>query len=313
MKEGVICLGEALVDFIPTDQTNITYEKCPGGAPANVAVGLAKLGVDTAFIGKVGHDGLGFFLKETLKDYGVNISGMFLTDTKKTGLTFVQLEKNGERDFEFYIQPSADQFLEREDIGEAMFQGKKILHIGSISMITEPARSATKKAVQEAKQAGLLISYDPNLRLKLWNRKQEAQATIISMLFETDILKVSQEELTFITDERNIEEGIHSLSKFDIPLIFVTLGAKGCIVSFANRSIQVPSMKVVPVDTTGAGDAFVSGALYGLSQSMKNLRSLNETEVFEITRFANISGALATKEKGAMSALPGLDYIIRNR
>ncbi|MGX1982132.1 aminoimidazole riboside kinase [Thermolongibacillus altinsuensis] len=309
MKKGIISLGEALIDFIPLDATNTVYQKSPGGAPANVAVGVARLGAKSTFLGKVGKDVLGTFLKETLEAYGVNTSFMLLSKEVRTGVVFVTLAENGERSFDFYINPSADRFLEENEIDESIFHQHKILHIGSISLISEPARSATKKAVSLAKENGMIVSYDPNLRLGLWESEGQAREMIISMLPKADVLKISEEELEFITGEKEIEKGIDALSSYNIPLIFVTLGAKGSYVFTKEGSVFIPALKVEAVDTTGAGDAFVSGILYCLNEYEGTLDSLTLQEVERMARFASVSGALAASTKGAMTALPTLQQV----
>jgi fructokinase len=311
MEKGIICLGEALIDFIPLDKTNMTYQKCPGGAPANVSVGLAKLGAKSTFVGKVGRDVLGHFLKETLEEYKVDTSSMLLADDVRTGIVFVTLSEDGERDFTFYIDPSADRFLKEEEIDKALFQNNKIFHFGSISLISEPSESATLKAVQYAKEAGLLISYDPNLRLNLWESETVARKAIISMLPQADVLKISEEELHFITGQKKTEEGIKWLSQYDIPLIFVTMGSEGSYVFTKQFHVKIPAMKVQAVDTTGAGDAFVSGFLYCLNESTTELSILTKEEIEQMTRFASASGGLAASKKGAMTALPSLDEVHR--
>lgn len=309
MQKGIISLGEALIDFIPTDKTNTTYHKSPGGAPANVAVGLARLGVHSTFLGKVGNDVLGKFLEETLRDYGVNTEQMKFTSDVRTGITFVSNDADGERSFEFFINPSADRFLEASEIDEDILKEHKILHFGSISMIDEPAKQATYHAVQIAKEHNMLISYDPNLRLGLWETEEKARETIISMLKETDVLKVSDEELAFVTGEADIAAGVKALESYDIPFIIVTLGADGCYVYTKEGSQHVPAMKVKAVDTTGAGDAFVSGILYSLEQSTTDIQQLTVEEATKMARFAAVSGALAAATKGAMTALPTLEEV----
>ncbi|HEX7064006.1 MAG TPA: aminoimidazole riboside kinase [Bacillales bacterium] len=309
MRQGIICFGEALIDFIPTDSTNLIYEKCPGGAPANVAVGLAKLGVDTMFVGKVGDDVLGKFLRQTLRDYKVDVSKMVLSDEAKTGLTFVTLDGNGERSFDFYIEPSADQLLREDEVDRAIFENRNLLHIGSISLIREPVRGATKQAIRLAKQAGMRLSFDPNIRMSLWGNEQQARDAILEVLPDVDALKISEEELVFITGSENIEKGIQALRQYEIPLIFVTCGAQGSRIFSEKGSVRVSAMKVEAVDTTGAGDAYVSGMLFGLNQVEKSLRSITEDEMERIGQFASVSGALAASQKGAMTALPVLNEV----
>ncbi|OIJ21276.1 carbohydrate kinase [Anaerobacillus alkalidiazotrophicus] len=309
MKKGVITLGEALIDFVPLDNQNITYQKCPGGAPANVAVGLARLNVKSYFLGKVGNDVLGRFLKETLTTYQVDTSYMSLTDEARTGIVFVTLAQKGERSFEFFINPSADTLLSESDIKEKIFKESKILHFGSISLISKTSDAATKKAVELAKKNNMIVSYDPNLRLSLWESEEHAKETIISMLPHTDILKISEEELMFITGENDFDESLSVLNHFNIPITVVTLGENGCYVILKGEKIHIPAIKVNAVDTTGAGDAFVSGLLYGIEKYEGAISDLTLEELKQMAEFASISGGLAASEKGAMTALPKIDKI----
>ncbi|KAA9021042.1 aminoimidazole riboside kinase [Niallia endozanthoxylica] len=307
MLNGVICIGEALIDFIPLDSENVTYQKAPGGAPANVSVGIAKLGGKAAFLGKVGNDVLGHFLLQTLSNYGVNTESMTFTDEARTGVTFVTLEPSGERDFSFYINPSADRFLRKEELDPLLFKSYKIFHFGSISLISEPSKSATLQAIKMAKEMGMLVSYDPNLRLGLWDTKNQAKETILSTLNQADILKISEEELIFLTGCDHLEEGIAKLP--NLPLILVTLGGNGCMYRFKGQIGSVLAIECKVVDTTGAGDAFVSGILYSINESVKPLTELTEQELVEVIRFASVSGGLATTKKGAMTGLPALQEI----
>jgi fructokinase len=307
--KGVLCLGEALIDFIPLDPQNLSYQKAPGGAPANVSVGIVKLGGSSTFLGKVGDDVLGHFLQETLQGYGVNTNAMILTDEARTGIVFVTLEPSGERHFSFYINPSADRFLRQEELAATVFAEHKIFHFGSISLISNPAKQATIRAVEMARERGLVVSYDPNLRLGLWDSKEQAKEAILSMLPNVDVLKVSDEELIFLTGCSTIEDGINKVEAYEIPLILVTLGKEGSLYRFKDRTRRVSAMTCEVVDTTGAGDAFVSGILYSLNESEKGLRDMTELEVAEMVRFASISGGLATTKKGAMAGLPTLQEV----
>lgn len=309
MKKGIISLGEALIDFIPTDDTNKTYHKSPGGAPANVAVGVARLGVRSTFLGKVGDDVLGEFLQETLESYGVETHQMQFSADVRTGVVFVTNAADGERSFEFYIDPSADRFLEAAEINESDLLNHKILHFGSISLIGNPAKEATEAAVKLAKENDMIVSYDPNLRLSLWKSAQHARDTIITMFGEADILKLSEEELEFVTGEKDIHKGVEQLQKYDIPLTIVTLGADGCYVFTSEGHQQVPAMKVKAIDTTGAGDAFVSGMLYSVHQYTGNIRELTLSDAARMAAFAAVSGGLAASTKGAMTALPTLQEV----
>ncbi len=304
MKQGIISLGEALIDFIPLDEQSATYQKSPGGAPANVAVGLARLGARSTFLGKVGKDLLGEYLKETLTVYGVRPNQLLMTSDVRTGVVFVTNGKEGERSFDFYIDPSADRFLEVDDIDEGDLITHKILHFGSISLISSPAKEATQHAVKVAKENGLIISYDPNIRLGLWDSEKYALETIKNML------KISDDELQFITGEKEIEAGVSNLSNaYNIPLMIITMGSEGSYVYVGGARQYVPAMKVQAVDTTGAGDAFVSGILYSINDYKGNIESISLEEAARMARFAAVSGALAASTKGAMTALPSLEEV----
>jgi len=310
MSKGIITLGEALIDFIPTDQTNMTYQKNPGGAPANVAVGAARLGARSTFLSKVGQDVLGRFLKETLTDYGVQTSHMSFSEEANTNIVFVTLDEHGERSFEFYVNPSADQKLYKNDIDEEVFQDHNVFHFGSITLIQEPSHSATEYAARKAKEAGLTVSYDPNLRMSLWDSEEHAREQMTSVLHLVDVLKISEEELEFITGDSSIEKGVAKLKeKYDLPLIFVTLGSEGSYVFTEEGSGQVDALKVDAVDTTGAGDAFVSGILYQLSERDEEIETVSVEEAADMARFASVSGGLAASSKGAMTALPELPQV----
>ncbi|MCA1029572.1 aminoimidazole riboside kinase [Bacillus timonensis] len=310
MKNGVISLGEALIDFIPLDENNLTYQKSPGGAPANVAVGVARLNTPSTFVGKVGNDVLGTFLKETLTSYGVNTTSMLQTNEAKTGVVFITLGQDGERSFDFYINPPADQFLHKNDLKEEWFESNKILHFGSISLIHEPVKAATIEAVKLAKKHGMIVSYDPNLRLGLWDNDAVAKDTIKSMLTFADVLKLSEEELEFLTGEKDIESGVAKLKEMhDIPFLLITLGAEGSYVYTASGYERVSAMKIDAVDTTGAGDAFVSGILYSVNKHIDDIHAITLDQAAAFARFASVSGGLAASTKGAMTALPTIDQV----
>lgn len=304
---GVLCFGEALIDFIPLNEDNITYHKAPGGAPANVSVGIAKLGGHATFLGKVGEDVLGRFLQETLTDYKVNTKSLMFSAEARTGLTFVTLEPSGERHFSFYIQPSADQLITKDEISAELFVNHNIFHFGSISQINEPSKSATMHAIKLAKDNNMTISYDPNYRESLWLHENDAREIILSTIPLVDVLKVSDEELTFLTGCKTIEEGIKRLP--NIPLVLITMGSNGCMYSFKEQLGHISAIKAKVIDTTGAGDAFVSGILYSLYTSQQPLQQLAVEELEAMIRFASISGGLATMKKGAMSGLPTLEEI----
>lgn len=311
-KNGLITLGEALIDFIPLDSENMIYQKSPGGAPANVAVGAARLGMKSAFIGSVGHDVLGEFIYETLMQYGVDVSCLALLDSYRTGLVFVTLDKAGERSFSFYIEDSADQFLKESAIQGNLFKENKIFHFGTISLVKDPAKSATKKAVSMAKENNMIISFDPNIRLSFWKNEELLKRTIFMMMNDVDVLKLSEEELIFLTgsdDKQSIRKWIE---EYGLSIVFLTKGNLGSLVFIKDdRSAQIQAYPVSAVDTTGAGDAYVSALLYCLNERSKPLSAITLDEAIEIARFASVSGGLAASQKGAMTALPTLEQIYR--
>ncbi|MCM2677239.1 carbohydrate kinase family protein [Alkalicoccobacillus plakortidis] len=303
-KQGIISLGEVLVDMIPLNAENTEYQKSPGGAPANVAVGLSRLGIDSYFIGAVGTDLIGHFLRKTLVEYGVNIQGLTQTALAKTPLVFVELAENGERSFEFLIDHSADQLLSTDDLAENLFQQAKILHIGSISTIQKTSRAATHKAIHLAQENGMLVSFDPNLRLSIWPDELSALEQIKALLLTSDIVKLSEEELEFLTNETDETAAVLKLKDYQIPLLIITKGEHGSSFYTNTHKVNVPTYKVEAVDTTGAGDAFVSGVLAHLHDLDDPLDSLTPETLQRIGAFAAVSGSLAASTKGAMTALP---------
>lgn len=307
--KGVVTIGEVLIDFIPMDKENSAYIKNPGGAPANVAVGVAKLGGEASFVGSVGEDLFGDYLIQVLNSYNVHTEYIQKTTKAKTQVVFVNNDEFGERSFIFYNDKGADQFLNENQISECMFDSKYIFHFGSISLIQEPTKSAVKKAVEWAKQKGIYVSFDPNVRINMWESKEEAKMEIVEMLQLTDILKISEEELEFITDEKDIHRALESLKEFNIPLILVTFGAKGSGCLYDNQLSIVDGIKVDAVDTTGAGDAFMSAMLYQLANNKLSLNQLTTSMLKDMLRFANVSGGITASSKGAIHSLPTLTEI----
>ncbi len=313
LDKKALCLGELLIDFVST-ASGVTlkdapgFEKAPGGAPANVAVGLARLGIETYFIGKVGKDAFGEFLRETLARNGVNTRFLTMTEKAKTTLAFVSLTKEGERDFVFYRDPGADTLLDQSDVTEECFQGSGVFHFGSITMTHEPACSATLKALGLAEKYGYLISFDPNLRLQLWKDPEEARFRMRQGLEKTHVLKVNEEEARFIAASESLEGALAFLQeRYRLALIAVTLGKKGCLVVSGKSRLEVPGFSVATVDTTGAGDGFVAGLLSSLYMFWKDLRDgkdIPEDALYHAARRANAVGALTTTRKGAIPALP---------
>lgn len=290
-------LGDAVVDLIPDGEHH--YLRCAGGAPANVAVGVARLGCEAGFIGRVGKDPLGKFMQETLQAEKVATEQMILDPNQRTSTVIVGLD-NGERSFTFMVNPSADQFLEVGDLPH--FGANEWLHCCSIALINNPSRATTLEAIRRVKQAGGFFSFDPNLRESLWRSLDEMKTVVNSVVAMADVLKFSEEELTLLTNTTTLEQATKAITaQYPDKLIIITLGKDGAIYHLNGESKIIAGKALQPVDTTGAGDAFVSGLLAGLSQQTD---WKNEQALTEIIRKANASGALATTAKGAMSALP---------
>ncbi|OIN67565.1 ribokinase [Exiguobacterium sp. KRL4] len=306
----IFSLGEALIDLIPLDADNLTFQKNPGGAPANVAVGLARLGADSYFLGSVGDDSMGHFLKDTLHHYGVKTDHLVFDPANKTGLVLVTNTTDGERSFEFINSYRADMSFHEKDL-PASFDEADLLHIGSISLISGDSVNATRRAIEMAKAQNVPISYDPNLRESLWADLDAARSTIRSVLPDAQIVKLAEEELIFLTGQTNLDEGAAELlAEYPIRLLAVTRGSEGSLL-YSDRSMaEINAISVDAIDTTGAGDAFMSGLLHQCA-----IRSFSfdwgEEELQDIGRFAAISGGLAASVKGAMAALPTLDEVAR--
>lgn len=302
-----ICLGELLIDFVPTvTGTGLTdapaFVKAPGGAPGNVAVGLARLGTPSAFMGKVGDDAFGHFLAATLAEAGVDVRPLVFSAAARTALAFVSLRPDGEREFMFYRHPSADMLFEPQEVDLAAIRQAKLLHFGSISLIGEPSRAATLHAVAAARAAGCLISYDPNLRLPLWPDSKSAREGLSLGLQQAQVLKISDDECAFLTGRNKLEDACKALWHEGLKLIVATRGRAGCLYFTPLFSGAVDSFSVETVDATGAGDGFVAGLLQGLLNDPGV--AANEGKLRELCRFASAVGALATTVRGAIPGLP---------
>ncbi|MCG3723795.1 aminoimidazole riboside kinase [Vibrio cincinnatiensis] len=294
--------GDAVVDLIPDSENS--YLKCPGGAPANVAVAIARLEGKASFLGRVGEDPLGRFMYKILKNEGVDTQKLLLDASKRTSTVIVDLDDSGERSFTFMVKPSADQFFHRDDIPE--FNPGEWLHFCSIALANEPSRSATFEAAQSLKTKGGFVSFDLNLREEVWTNTDEIKTTILKAIEIADVVKFSDDELMFLTDCSDLQKSLETLELSSQKLIVITQGAKGALVIFNGQQKLITGTAVTPIDTTGAGDAFVGGMLAQLSR----LEIWNEWEVIEkAISWGNACGAFATTQKGAMTALPTLNQL----
>jgi fructokinase len=303
----VVCFGEVLIDFVPTvTPTTLVdapaFKKAPGGAPANVAVGLARLGVSSAFMGKVGDDAFGRFLVNTLAEAGVDVGPVRFSSEARTALAFVSLRSDGEREFMFYRHPSADMLFAPAEVDAGVIRNAKLLHYGTISLISEPSRSATLHAIELAKDAGCIVSCDPNLRLALWPDRAAARDGLLRAIAHAQVVKLSDDELRFLTGSDDPAAAREQLWHDRLKLLVVTLGSAGCVYFTAGFEGVVVGFGVEAVDATGAGDGFVAGLLQGLLADQSDLEE--EARVRAICRTANAVGALTTTERGAIPALP---------
>lgn len=312
MRRDIVTLGEILIDFTPIKSPNgkIGFEQNAGGAPANVMAAITKLGLKTGFIGCVGEDQFGEFLIDFLKRNRIDDTDLKVSKEYNTTLAFVHLQENGDRDFSFYRNPGADQMITEDDIKESMFNDLKVFHFGSLSLTNEPSRGATLKAIKLAKEKGCLISYDPNLRPPLWESLDEAKKQILSVMESVDILKISEEELLFLTGIEEIEEGSKYLyEKYKTPLIITTLGEEGCAIRRGDQYEEVSGIKVKAVDTTGAGDSHLGAMLYQIMMQEQALKDIPFEELLKFAKFANYMAAYVTTQFGSAEIMPTYDQV----
>ncbi len=314
-KYDVTALGEILIDFTSagvSDAGQMIYERNAGGAPANVAAAVSRLGGKSAFIGKTGDDLFGDFLRKTLDLYKVETSGMRTVQCQPTTLAFVTLAPGGERSFTFYRNPGADTMISSDELDSLILKDSLFLHIGSLSMTDEPSRSASLAAVKIVKDAGGYISYDPNWREPLWEDNETGIQVMKSLLPVADIVKVSDEELFLLTGIKDYSAGAGKIMEEGAKMVLVTLGAEGVFYKTGTSEGIVGSPVVSVVDTTGAGDSFVGGLLYRLSRSpaKADMFSLNKEELESHLRFANSVASLCVTKRGGIPAMPQLSEVL---
>lgn len=310
----VIAMGELLIDFTmngKSQQDNQLFEANPGGAPCNVLAMLSQLGKSTSFLGKVGKDQFGAILRTTLGQVGIDHSHLYVDETIPTTLAFVHTLEDGDRTFSFYRNPGADIMLTEEDVVEDYIKQAKIFHFGTLSMTHEGVRKATKKALKIAKENDVLISFDPNLREPLWHSLEEAKVQMEYGFSHCDILKISDNEIQFISGYEDYDKGIKYLQdKFEIPLIFLTLGKDGSRAYYSGKKVECDGFQQKNVvDTTGAGDTFCGCVLNYILEHGMEVLTVNDLQ--ECLEFANAAAALITLNKGALSCMPDRKEILR--
>ncbi len=302
----VIAMGELLIDFTmsgQSEQGNNLFEACPGGAPCNVLALLNKMGKKTAFLGKVGKDQFGTLLRATLEDVGINTSNLLTDEQVNTTLAFVHTFPDGDREFSFYRNPGADMMLTAEEVDEEFLAKTRLFHFGTLSMTHEGVREATKKALKAAKDKGLLISFDPNLRPPLWSSLELAKEQMEYGFGFCDILKISDNEIQFVSGKEDYDEGIRYLQEtYQIPLILLTMGKDGSRAYYKGMRVERAGFQCRTIETTGAGDTFCGSSLnYILEHDFENL---TEEQLGEMLTFANAAAAIVTTRKGAIRAMP---------
>ena len=306
-KFDVVALGELLIDFTEyakSDRGNKIFEANPGGAPCNVLALLQKLGKKTAFIGKVGNDQFGRILCETINSIGIDSSNLIFDNEIPTTLAFVGKTPDGDREFSFYRNPGADMMLNADEVDEDLLKNAKIFHFGTLSMTHETVRGATISAIKKAKENGAIISLDPNLREPLWKSLDEAKTQMKAALSYCDILKISDNEIEFLTGETDFDEGVKKIrEEYDIPLICVTLGKDGSRAYYNNIKVVASGFyQENIVDTTGAGDTFCGSVLNYICEN--GLENLSEKQIEEMITFANAAASLVTTKAGAILSMP---------
>lgn len=310
----VVALGELLIDFTEngiSEQGNPVMEANPGGAPCNVLAMLQKLGHKNAFIGKVGNDMFGKRLKGTLEEMGICTEGLLMDAQVGTTLAFVHTLADGDREFSFYRNPGADMMLAEEEINVSLIQQARIFHFGTLSMTHEGCRNATKKALEIAKENRCIISFDPNLREPLWENLEEAKEQVLYGLSMCDVLKISDNEIQWLTGEQDYAKGVAWIKeRFDIPLILVSLGKNGSMAYSKSSFARVPAfVQEQTIETTGAGDTFCGCILHSVLEC--GLRDYTTPELMDMITFANATASIITTRKGALRVMPTMDEIVQ--
>jgi fructokinase len=305
----ITAFGELLIDYTPAGKSPAgmdLFEQNPGGAPANVLACASKLGQKTAFIGKIGADMQGELLRKTLQDANINTDGLISDENYFTTLAFVSLSENGERSFSFARKPGADTKIFREDVDLSIIQNSRIFHFGSLSLTDSPARETTHFALEEAKKANCIISYDPNYRPLLWKSKEQAKEQMQAVLPYVDMIKLSDEETELITEHADPQTAAKSLIDNGIKIVAVTLGENGVLVATKDGCETIPGFHVDAIDTTGAGDAFWGAFLFSIGALQEEIGKIYFAKTCEIARFANAAAAHCVTIRGGIPAMPHL-------
>ena len=308
----VVALGELLIDFTESGlsaQGNPLLEVNPGGAPGNVLSMLQNYGRKTAFIGKVGKDMFGRLLLEAVGSCGIDTKSILVDDQVHTTLAFVQTFEDGDRDFSFYRDPGADMMLTKEEVDTDLLKNTKVFHFGTLSSTHPGVREATRYAIDVAKEAGAVISFDPNLREPLWKSLDDAKAEIAYGLGKCDLLKISDNEVEFMCGTDDYDKGAQMLREaYGIPLILVTMGKAGSRAYYKDMRVEAaPFLQENTIETTGAGDTFCATSIHTVLKY--GIDSLTEENLKEVLTYANAAASLITTRKGALRVMPALDEV----
>lgn len=311
-RYDIVALGELLIDFTENGisaQGNPIMEANPGGAPCNVLAMMNKLGHRAAFIGKVGNDMFGKQLKAALCEAGICTDGLALDDKINTTLAFVHTLEDGDREFSFYRNPGADMMLCAADLNEKLLKNTAIFHFGTLSMTHEGCRLATKRAIEIAKENGAIVSFDPNIREPLWDDLEVMREQIEYGLSKCDILKISDNEIVFLTGEEDFEKGVEWIrERYDISLILVSLGKDGSLAYSKSSHARADAfLQAKTIETTGAGDTFMASALHYVAEN--GLKDYSADELGELLVFANAAASIITTKRGALRVMPGVEEI----
>lgn len=311
-KIDFVALGELLIDFTESGKSTDgqrLFEQNPGGAPANFLTVASHMGYATSFIGKVGKDMHGIYLKEVLEQEGIRTDNLICDDNYFTTLAFVAINEKGERAFSFARKPGADTQLTSNEIDRKLLNNCRIFHLGSLSLTCEPSRTASFDAVKEAKKAGALISYDPNYRASLWESKEDAVEKILSMIPYVDFIKVSDEESYLITGEKEVHKAAEKILQTGPRMVAVTLGEHGVLLANKENSEIVPAFKVMAIDTTGAGDSFWGGFLSRFLECHKEPEQMEWNDWRNCALFGNAVAAICVQKRGGIPAIPSRDEV----
>ena len=310
----VTAIGELLIDFATINEDEDGYPTMaakPGGAPGNYLAALAEYGISTALLAKVGDDSFGKKLINTIEKAGIATSGIVLDNTAFTTLAFVTFDDKGDRSFSFARKPGADILLRWDEIKRSLIEEARVFHFGTLSLTDEPIRGTTQKSVMYAKEKGKIITFDPNLRKPLWRSSEEAKEQILWGLTQADIVKISDEEVSFLWD-CSIQEGTDILlEQYGVKLAMITLGPDGCHLQNKNGSIYVKSPPVKTVDTTGAGDIFGGAAVSRILKKGKLPEELTLDDLQDVAMFATHAASLSTEKMGGIPSIPPEEKVIQ--